>query len=242
MHPAIRQILERAAAVLRQAGAALRRHPWRIVLLPPALVLLYVLALVPFTPGIGDLRKAKVGMPSVLLATDGSVLAVYKNINREWVPLDKVAASVVNALIAIEDRRFFQHHGIDLRRTGGALLSTLRGELQGGSTLTQQLARNLYPDEIGRAASITRKIKEDAVSFILRAQPMKAEETVIEAVPDPTQHREPGRWLRSLPEGEPGGSLRPGEAPTPPGTPPAATPQAQRSLLPTTVAHHPLLQ
>ena len=185
MHPAIRQILERAAAVLRQAGAALRRHPWRIVLLPPALVLLYVLALVPFTPGIGDLRKAKVGMPSVLLATDGSVLAEYKNINREWVPLDKVAASVVNALIAIEDRRFFQHHGIDLRRTGGALLSTLRGELQGGSTLTQQLARNLYPDEIGRAASITRKIKEAITALKIEALYSKTEilETYLNTVP-----------------------------------------------------------
>ena len=43
--------------------------------------------------------------------------------------------------MAIEDRRFFQHHGIDLQRTVGALVSTLQGDLQGGSTITQQLVK-----------------------------------------------------------------------------------------------------
>lgn len=99
-------------------------------------------------------------LPALLLASDGSVLTEYKSINRQWVTLDKIAPHVVNALIATEDHRFYQHHGIDFRRTAGALLSTLSGDLQGGSTITQQLARNLYPEEIGRATSITRKVKE----------------------------------------------------------------------------------
>ncbi len=185
MHPALRTTLDRLATGLGSVVALVRRHPWRAAMLPPALVLLYVLALVPFTPGIGDLRKAKVGQPSVLLASDGTVLAEYKNINREWVALDKVAASVVNALIAIEDRRFFQHHGIDLRRTAGALLSTLGGDLQGGSTITQQLARNLYPEEIGRAASVTRKIKEAITALKIEALYSKTEilETYLNTVP-----------------------------------------------------------
>jgi len=185
MHPLLRAMPDRIAAALRLAGSAVRRHPWRAAMLLPALVLLYVLALVPLTPSIGDLRKAKVGLPSVLLATDGTVLAEYKNINREWVALDKVAANVVNALIATEDHRFFQHHGIDLRRTAGALLSTLQGELQGGSTITQQLARNLYPDEIGRAASINRKIKEAITALKIEALYSKAEilETYLNTVP-----------------------------------------------------------
>jgi len=185
MHPALRNTLDRLAAGAGSVVAVIRRHPWRIAMVAPALVLLYVLALVPFTPGIGDLRKAKVGLPSVLLATDGTVLAEYKNINREWVALDKVAASVVNALIAIEDRRFFQHHGIDLRRTAGALLSTLGGDLQGGSTITQQLARNLYPDEIGRSTSIQRKVKEAITALKIEALYSKAEilETYLNTVP-----------------------------------------------------------
>jgi len=185
MHPALQKSYAAVAEWTRLGIAAMRRHPWRVVLTPPALVLLYVLVLIPFTPGIGDLRKAKVGMPTVLLASDGTLLAEYKQLNRQWVPLDKVASSAVNALIAIEDHRFFQHHGIDFRRTVGALLSTLQGDLQGGSTITQQLARNLYPDEIGRATSITRKVKEAITALKIEALYTKTEilETYLNTVP-----------------------------------------------------------
>jgi penicillin-binding protein 1A len=119
--------------------ALIKRHPIRAALVPPALVLLYVLALVPFTPGISNLRKAKSENPSVLMSIDGVVLAEYKRINRRWVPLEKMSPKVVEALIATEDHRFYYHHGIDFRRTVGAFISTLRGNLQGGSTITQQL-------------------------------------------------------------------------------------------------------
>jgi penicillin-binding protein 1A len=151
----------------------------------PALVLLYVIALIPFTPGIGDLRKAKSATPSVVLSSDGVVLAEYKRINRQWVPLEKIAPSVVEALIATEDHRFYQHHGIDLRRTAGSLLSTLSGDLQGGSTITQQLARNLYPEEIGRATTVTRKIKEAITALKIEAVYTKREilETYLNTVP-----------------------------------------------------------
>jgi len=67
---------------------------------------------------------------------------------------------VIDALIATEDRRFYEHRGIDVRRTFGAAFRTLNGDLQGGSTITQQLARNLYPDDIGRATTLHRKVKE----------------------------------------------------------------------------------
>src|SRR5688500_7236052 len=81
-----------------------------------ALALLYVLMLIPFTPGIDDLRKAKSATPSVVMSSDGVILAEFKRINRQWVPLEKIAPSVVQALIAMEDHRFYDHHGIDLRR------------------------------------------------------------------------------------------------------------------------------
>ncbi len=175
----------RTKAALQSALALARAHRWRALMLLPALLLLYVLVLIPLTPGISDLRKAKVGLPSVLLASDGSVLAEYKNLNREWVALDQIATSVVNALIATEDHRFFQHHGIDFRRTVGALLNTLQGDLQGGSTITQQLARNLYPDEIGRATSINRKLKEAITAIKIEALYSKTEilETYLNTVP-----------------------------------------------------------
>ncbi len=124
------------------------------------LLLAYTIILIPFTPGIADLRKAKAETPSILMSDDGKELAVFKRMNREWVELDQISPQVINALIATEDHRFYQHHGIDLRRTAGSILRTLQGDPQGGSTLTQQLARNLYPEEIGRKRSITRKLKE----------------------------------------------------------------------------------
>jgi penicillin-binding protein 1A len=158
------QALGRAATFVheqsRRLAALARRHPWRAALLLPALMLVYVLALIPFTPGIDELRKAKSATPSVVMSADGIILAEFKRINRQWVPLEKIAPSVVQALIAMEDHRFYDHHGIDFRRTVRALISTLTGNLQGGSTITQQLARNLYPEVIGRAATPNRKLKE----------------------------------------------------------------------------------
>lgn len=164
-----------AAEQFRRITGAIRRHPRRAALALPALMLLYVLVLIPLTPGIGDLRKAKSEAPSVLLAQDGTVLAEYRRMNRQWVALDKIAPSVVDALIATEDHRFYQHHGIDFQRTAGAVLSTLSGDLQGGSTITQQLARNLYPEEIGRAATLTRKVKEAITALKIEAVYSKAE-------------------------------------------------------------------
>ena len=157
----------------------------RAALVLPAAAVLYVLVLIPFTPSVGDLRKAKSEVASVLLASDGTVLAEYKRINRRWVTLDNISPHVINALIATEDRRFYQHHGIDFRRTAGAVLSTLSGDLQGGSTITQQLARNLYPEEIGRSASITRKVKEAITALKIEAVYSKAEilETYLNTVP-----------------------------------------------------------
>jgi penicillin-binding protein 1A len=165
--------------------AAARRHPVRAALVAPALVLVYVLALIPFTPSVGDLRKAKSATPSVVLSDDGVVLAEFKRINREWVPLERIAPHVVDALIATEDRRFYDHHGIDFRRTAAAAFRTLSGDLQGGSTITQQLARNLYPEEIGRATNLNRKIKEAITAVKIEAVYTKREilETYLNTVP-----------------------------------------------------------
>ena len=185
MSPFFHRATTFAAGQLHRLTGLVRRHPVRAALALPALMLLYVLVLMPFTPGIGDLRKAKSESPSVLLASDGTVLAEYRRINRQWVTLDKISPNVVNALIATEDHRFYAHHGIDLRRTVGAVLATVSGDLQGGSTITQQLARNLYPEEIGRATSITRKVKEAITALKIEALYSKREilETYLNTVP-----------------------------------------------------------
>jgi penicillin-binding protein 1A len=125
-----------------------------------ALLCAYSIMLIPFTPSISDLRKAKIDQPTVLVSADGRRLATLKPMNREWVRLDQIAPHVINALIATEDHRFYQHFGIDLLRTVTGVLRTVIGDPEGGSTLTQQLARNLYPEEIGRRRTLPRKIKE----------------------------------------------------------------------------------
>ncbi|OAJ54579.1 penicillin-binding protein 1A [Paraburkholderia ginsengiterrae] len=166
------------------------RHPTRhgialAVAILPALSLAYTLALVPFTPRLGDIRKARVDRPALILSADGYQLAEFKPVNREWVTLNQISPHVVDALIATEDHRFYDHHGIDLQRLAAAALHTFTGSRQGGSTITQQLARNLYPDEIGRAPTLTRKLKEAITALKIESVYSKDQilETYLNTVP-----------------------------------------------------------
>ena len=84
-----------------------------------ALLCAYAVILIPFTPSISNLRKAKIDQPSVLMSVDGKRLATFKPMNREWVRLNQISPHVINALIATEDHRFYQHYGIDLRHRDG---------------------------------------------------------------------------------------------------------------------------
>ncbi len=151
----------------------------------PALLLLYTLILIPFTPSISDIRKASSERPAQILFADGKKLTEFKRSNREWVKLADISPRVIDALIATEDHRFYQHHGLDWRRTASSMFYTLSGDRQGGSTLTQQLARNLYPEEVGRAPTLTRKLKEAVTAFKIEAVHSKDEilETYLNTVP-----------------------------------------------------------
>jgi penicillin-binding protein 1A len=150
-----------------------------------ALLCAYAVILIPFTPSISHLRKAKIDQPSVLISSDGKRLATYKPMNREWVRLNQISPHVISALIATEDHRFYQHYGIDLRRTATSILRTFIGDPEGGSTLTQQLARNLYPEDIGRKRTITRKIKETITAIKIEYAYTKKEilETYLNTMP-----------------------------------------------------------
>jgi len=161
-----------------------RELAWAVAALP-ALLLAYTLLLIPFTPAISDIRKAKQELPAQVLSGDGKLLTEFKWANRVWVPLKDVSPSVVTALIATEDHRFYAHFGLDWRRTASAALQTFSGDRQGGSTLTQQLARNLFPQEIGRAPTLTRKLKEAITAFKIEALYTKPEilETYLNTVP-----------------------------------------------------------
>lgn len=186
----------RAAALFRWLAGLfawmprpLRRALLWCALALPAAVLAYTLVLIPFTPSISDIRKAKSELPAQLMSVDGKLLAEYRWANREWVELDKISPHVVNALIATEDHRFYDHFGLDWRRTVSSVVHTLRGAPQGGSTITQQLARNLFPEEIGRSRvfpqALTRKLKEAITALKIELSYSKDEilETYLNTVP-----------------------------------------------------------
>jgi penicillin-binding protein 1A len=169
----MKQALARAAhfvaALFRALGRGVGRHPVMAIAGVPLVALLiaggiaaaWVASLIPQTPSVVDIRvKAKADVPSVVLTADGQELVTFRRLDRQWVKLADISPNVVHALLATEDRRFYEHSGMDFRRTFAAALHTLAGDREGGSTITQQLARNLYPEQIGRAPTITRKIKE----------------------------------------------------------------------------------
>ncbi|MFN3783025.1 MAG: transglycosylase domain-containing protein [Spirosomataceae bacterium] len=97
-------------------------------------------------PGVDELQNPKLAQASTILAADGiTEIGRFYAENREPVSTDKIAPVVFDALVATEDIRFEEHSGIDLRSMGGVLIGLLKGgERGGGSTITQQLAKNLY--------------------------------------------------------------------------------------------------
>src|ERR1700712_39940 len=91
---------------LRNTLLRLRRpdkREWLFLLaLPPALLVIWVLVLIPFTPGISDIRKAHEEAPALILPTDGQTLAEFKRGNRDWVSLSDISPRVIDALVATE--------------------------------------------------------------------------------------------------------------------------------------------
>ncbi|MES2149482.1 MAG: transglycosylase domain-containing protein [Pseudomonadota bacterium] len=150
-----------------------------------ALLLLYTLILVPLTPGIRDLKQARGARATSILSADGKELANFDQGLQERVTLKQISPHVLTALIATEDHRFYEHHGIDFKRSAAAIAHTLMGQSQGGSTITQQLARNLFPEEIGRSRNLNRKLKEMITALKIEATFSKAEimEAYLNSVP-----------------------------------------------------------
>jgi penicillin-binding protein 1A len=178
--------LPRLAGLARRTGRGLLRHPWLVlsalllaaIVTAAAMAASYVQSLIPRTPGVGDLRKVQSEQPSVIVTSDGQTLATLRRANRQWVSLQDISPHVLAALLATEDQRFYEHHGLDLKRTAAAAFHTARGRLQGGSTITQQLARNLFPEEIGRAPTIERKLKEAITA--LRIEQVYGKDEILE--------------------------------------------------------------
>ena len=128
--------------------------------------------------GLGRLqtpvRPELSGQRGPLLLYDGQnrpMRAAESNQQRDQGRLEAFAPVLIAALLASEDNRFWRHPGVDPIGTGRAVLTNLLGGrvLEGGSTLTQQLARSLYPEQVGQGDTLQRKLRELLVALQLEA-------------------------------------------------------------------------
>lgn len=103
-------------------------------------------------PNYEALEKPKSELATEVLSADGKVLGRYYNENRSRANFDEISKNVVNALIATEDVRFYDHSGIDFKGTFAILFYLLKGDNRGSSTLSQQLAKNLFNTRKGKNA------------------------------------------------------------------------------------------
>jgi penicillin-binding protein 1A len=105
---------------------------------------------------------------TMIYSSDGTLLAKLFVENRKVVPISQIPADLQNATVAFEDKRFYTHSGIDIQGIGRSLYRNVRnGDLkgQGGSTITQQLARNMGIEGLTREKSIQRKWHEWMVAI-----------------------------------------------------------------------------
>src|SRR5712691_10723425 len=125
-------------------------------------------------PPIQSLEIPKRPTSIQILGLDGRVLANRGEMGGAAVPLSEVPAYLPKAFIAIEDRRFFFHYGIDPIGLGRAMIANVlrRGVSQGGSTITQQLAKNLF---LTQERTLTRKLQEAVLALWLEHKYSKAE-------------------------------------------------------------------
>lgn len=105
---------------------------------------------------------------SVIVDKNGAVVAnLSGDEKRKIIKIEDMADYLPKAYVAIEDERFYKHNGVDIKRTGGAIINTVLGRSSyGGSTITQQLVKNITKDdEASGIAGIMRKVKEWAKAY-----------------------------------------------------------------------------
>ena len=173
-HPRLRRSRRRAKAAARRRKIAL--------LTGAALTLLLGLGSVAAIGGaaalgsscdLDSLRPPALGQNSFIYAADGSLLgSIEAEKNRQEVSLRQMSPWLPKATVAIEDRRFYRHGGVDAEAVARALWEDIQAGrvVQGGSTLSQQLVRNLY---IGKEQTLERKVKEACLAIKLDRQRSK---------------------------------------------------------------------
>lgn len=124
-----------------------------------------------------DIEHPKSDAATQVISSDGKVLGTYYVHNRFPVTYKELSPNVVHALISTEDTRFYEHSGIDFSRSFSIILYNLIGKHQGGSTITQQLAKNLFHNGGSHNVFVrfTQKLQEWIVSVRLERHYTKEE-------------------------------------------------------------------
>lgn len=121
-------------------------------------------------PDLGQVEQYDTIAPGVtrIYAADGSVLAELAREHRSYAAIDAVPRDLIHAFLAAEDRRFFTHNGLDWRGLGRAIRANLRSGtvVQGGSTITQQVAKGFLSDE----RTLDRKLREALLSLRIESR------------------------------------------------------------------------
>jgi len=128
--------------------------------------------------GLPDVETISTFIPSEttkIYSEDGVVLAeLHREENRELIPIERIAPLLVDTVIAVEDANFYKHNGLDFKGIARAFVRNIQAGrfAEGGSTLTQQLARNLF---LTRKRKLARKIAEAVLSVQIERRYTKTE-------------------------------------------------------------------
>ncbi|WP_316784379.1 transglycosylase domain-containing protein [Pedobacter frigiditerrae] len=109
-----------------------------------------------YSPSYADIKKPAQRVGSELYTSDGVLIGRYFKENRTPVNFNEISPSVINALVATEDIRFYKHSGIDIQAVGRAVVGM--GKDGGASTITQQLAKNLYRTRYSKSSGFVKHI------------------------------------------------------------------------------------
>ncbi|HEY5535964.1 MAG TPA: PBP1A family penicillin-binding protein [Ignavibacteria bacterium] len=121
----------------------------------------YLIYLSQTLPSLSELENPKLEEATKIYSDNGELIDKFFLKNRTRITIDEIPKDIVNALISIEDRKFYSHWGVDLQRIAQALMKNILSfnlKKEGASTITQQLARNLYLNS--RETTFNRKIRE----------------------------------------------------------------------------------
>ena len=153
---------------------------WAIAMMPILFLASFIIYLTLFAdlPSLEELENPRSNLASEIISSDQKVIGKYYIENRTNVSFNQISPNVVNALIATEDARFYKHSGVDVRALGRAISGALSGRESsgGGSTITQQLAKMLFPREnLNKVQLVLRKFKEWVIAVKLERNYTKNE-------------------------------------------------------------------